>query len=258
MRWSLGGGLNDQPPHNAERDADSSGGRISSHRRDLTNIALEIIAAGHIVERLSKLVDKAPSPRRRLEILRACDEIAEHRAHIEATEKHLREVAEDTKIEHFVVTRRRSVWTKKPAADDTPSDGIPILDASEVHIDAEPGDVNEFALNDPTLVDARYICPGCAGEQFRLEDTVQPPASHEEAWRPGPIVNGKPLWGEGACRGNKIHYWCKAAVEHGFTGMLVIISLPGKGGMFVQFFPDRRIEARPVAVERRGLPKGKP
>lgn len=101
--------MNDRPPHNAERDVDSGGGKISSHRRDLCNIALEIVAAGHIVERVSKLVDKVPSPRRRLEILRACDEIAEHRSHIEATEKHLREVAEDTKIEFFPVPRRRSV-----------------------------------------------------------------------------------------------------------------------------------------------------
>ncbi len=149
-------------------------------------------------------------------------------------------------------------WKRKPAADDTSADGIPILEASEVHIDAEPGDENEFALNDPTLVDARYICPGCAGEQFRLEDTAQPPASHEEAWRPGPTVNGKPLWGEGACRGNEIHYWCRRHTDYGHTGALVIISKPDVGGMIVMFFPDRRITPRPVAVERRGLPKGKP
>lgn len=101
--------MNGDGTHNAVGDADSDGGRISSHRRDLANIALEIVAAGRAVERLSKLVDKVPSARRKLEILCACDEIAETRAHIEATEIHLREVAEDTHVETFVVKRKRSL-----------------------------------------------------------------------------------------------------------------------------------------------------
>ncbi len=148
-------------------------------------------------------------------------------------------------------------WTKKPAADDTPGDGIPILDASELtdsHIDVE----NEFVVNDPTLVDARYICPGCADDQFRLVNTYLPPSSHAEAWRPGPIVNEKPLWEEGACRGNDVFYWCKRHKDYGHTGALIIISKPDVGGMIVMFFPDRRVDVRLVAVERRGLPKGKP
>ena len=96
-------------PFDDERDSD--GGRISSHRRGLANIALEIVASGHTVERLSKLVDKVPSTRRRLEILRACDQIAENRARIEATEKHLREVAGDTSVEMHVIKRKRTLLT---------------------------------------------------------------------------------------------------------------------------------------------------
>lgn len=97
--------MHDHPTNHDGRDPDSSGGRISSQRRDLANIALKIIAAGHTVERLSKLVDKIPSARRRLEILVACDEIAILRETIEATENHLREVAEDTRIEMHVIKR---------------------------------------------------------------------------------------------------------------------------------------------------------
>ncbi len=98
--------MNDHPTNNAVGDPDSSGGRISSQRRDLVNIALQIIAAGRTVERLSKLVDKIPSTRRQLEIVVACDEIAQCRANIEATEMHLRDVATDTRIEMHVIPRK--------------------------------------------------------------------------------------------------------------------------------------------------------
>lgn len=101
--------MNDDATNNVDRDRDSSGGRISSQRRSLANIALEIVAAGHAVERLSKLVDKVPGPRRRLEILRACDEVAALRDSIEGTEKHLREVGEDTQVLTYTLTRPRSV-----------------------------------------------------------------------------------------------------------------------------------------------------
>lgn len=101
--------MNDDGTNNAERDIDSSGGRISSHRRDLANIALEIVAVGRTVERLSKLVDKVPSSRRNLEILSACDEIAVSRSTIEVTESHLREVAQDTRVEMYAVARKKTL-----------------------------------------------------------------------------------------------------------------------------------------------------
>ncbi len=98
--------MNDHPTNNPGRDPDSGGGRISSQRRDLANIALETVAIGRTIERLSKLVDRVPSTRRQLEILLACDQIAQLRSTVEATEMHLREVAGDTRVEMHVVPRK--------------------------------------------------------------------------------------------------------------------------------------------------------
>ena len=127
-----------------------------------------------------------------------------------------------------------------------PDDTIEVLDVSEL-VEA----ANEFNEDSPTVVETRNVCPGCAGDQFRLEETDQPPSSHAQAWRPGPLINGKPLWREGGCRGNSTFYWCESSVEHGHKGTLVIINKPDEGGMIVLFFPDRRIESRAVETERR-------
>lgn len=142
-------------------------------------------------------------------------------------------------------------WKRKPAADDTPADGIPILDVSAL-IDAHDSD-NDFENEIPTVVEVRRICPGCGKDFLALDDTEQPPASHDQAWRPpkGSTVSGM-------CRGNAIWFWCRAAVEHAHVGTLTIMQPAGGGKMDVLFFPDRRLEERPVAVERRGPPKGKP
>lgn len=96
--------------NNDERD--SSGGRISSHRRGLTDIALATVATGNTIARLAKLVDRIPSARRRLEILVACDEIATLRATIEAAEMHLREVADDVREERYVTAPKPS-WVDR-------------------------------------------------------------------------------------------------------------------------------------------------
>lgn len=145
--------------------------------------------------------------------------------------------------------------------DKTPVDleAVEVLDLSELidaHIDAQSQ--NDFENEIPTVIELTPVCPGCGHGQFRMEATDQPPASHAQAWRAGPLVNGKPLYEEGACRGNRIWFWCKASVEHGYVGTLIIINRPGEGGMIVLFFKDRRIAPRPVAVERRGLPPGAP
>lgn len=145
--------------------------------------------------------------------------------------------------------------------DDFPADDtVEVLDVSALiddHLEAQEGaEPNDFENEIPTVIEVRHVCPGCAGEQFRLDETDQPPASHAQAWRPGPLVNGKPTYKAGACRGTKIFYWCERSEEHGHVGTLTVINRPGEGGMHVLFFPDRRIEARPVAVERRaGFPR---
>ncbi len=153
-------------------------------------------------------------------------------------------------------------WTRKPAADDTPSDGIPIFDASEVvepYVDAEPGD--DFESEIPTLVEpvtavgVRAICRTCPGDFMVLEEDVPPPASYDQAWRPplGATISGM-------CRGNKKWRWCRAAIQHNHTGTLTVLlkSPDGEERVHHLFFPDKRVAVRPVAVERRGLPKGKP
>jgi hypothetical protein len=152
-------------------------------------------------------------------------------------------------------------WTKKPAADDTPVDGIPIIDASEVepYVDAEPGD--DFESEIPTLVEPvtavgiRAICRTCPGEFMVFDDAVGPPTSHGQAWSPpeGSVISGM-------CRGNKKWRWCRAAVEHKHTGTLTVLLVSPDGVETVHhlFFPDKRVAVRHVAVERRGLPKGKP
>ncbi len=114
-----------------------------------------------------------------------------------------------------------------------------------------PPELDEFADDVPTLRDLRRLCPGCAQEQFRLEETDQPPASHAQAWSPGPMRGGRPLYEEGACRGNRTWYWCQTHEDYGNVGALIIISKPNEGGMIVMFFPDRRIAPRPVDVDRR-------
>ena len=112
-------------------------------------------------------------------------------------------------------------------------------------------DDDDFENEIPTVVEIRCLCPGCGGDQFRMEDYDQPPASHEQAWRQGPLHEGEPIFGEGACRGNRFWDWCRRHEEYGHVGTLTIKSENGKGGMRVFFFPDRRIEARPVTNDRR-------
>lgn len=131
---------------------------------------------------------------------------------------------------------------------DIPPDDEIELDASEL---IPPPELDPFGDDEPTLRDLRRLCPGCAGEQFRLGEDEQPPASHAQAWRRGPLRNGKPVYEEGGCRGNWTWYWCQRHEDYGHVGALVIVSKPGEGGMLVFFFPDRRIEARPVATDRR-------
>ncbi len=114
-----------------------------------------------------------------------------------------------------------------------------------------PPELDPFGDDVPTLRDLRRLCPGCARDQFRMEETDQPPASHAQAWRRGPTHNGTPAYEEGACRGNKTWCWCKRHADYGFRGALIIISKPDEGGMIVMFFPDRRLESRPVTIERR-------
>ncbi len=134
-------------------------------------------------------------------------------------------------------------FTRKPAADD---DATEILDLSELidaHLDAQTP--NEFADDVPTVIELRRICPGCGRDQVAMDETDQPPGSHAQAWR---RVTGH---GEGACRGNLTWFWCKASLEHRSTGALTILPRGEEGSMEVLFFPDRRIEARPVEVDRR-------
>lgn len=133
-----------------------------------------------------------------------------------------------------------------------PDEALEELDISELidaHLEAQTAD--EFADDVPTVVETRTICPGCGGDQFRLEETDQPPSNHGQAWRKGPLVAGKPLWAEGACRGNTTWDWCPHHTEHDHKGTLTIRPVNGEGGMDVHFFPDRRLEVRPVEVERR-------
>jgi len=148
---------------------------------------------------------------------------------------------------------------KTPGPDFPADDTVEVLDVSALideHLDAQTQ--NDFENEIPTVVEVRHICPGCGGDQFRMEDYDQVPASHGQAWCPGPLHNGEHLWSEGACRGNRFWHWCRAHEEHGKVGTLTIKSQDGKGGMQVHFFRDRRLAKRPVAVERRGLPPGAP
>ncbi len=104
----------------------------------------------------------------------------------------------------------------------------------------------------PTKVRPRP-CPGCTGPFFEMPADAQQPATHAEAWRRGPLHDGKALYEEGACRGNKRWEWCKAPIQYEGKGAL---TLPD---MRVQFFENRRVgPPREVAVERRGLPPGAP
>ncbi len=152
-------------------------------------------------------------------------------------------------------------WKKKPAADD--ADDVIELDelgliAPDVHA-IEAQTANEFDAAADTLVQI-CRCPTCAGPWVALEKDAQPPTTHEEAWQPGPLQSdGKPLWEEGACRGNLKFGWCRAPIKYDGVGALEIHpGEPGKGKLRVHFYKDRRVEVRQVAVERRGLPKGNP
>lgn len=116
---------------------------------------------------------------------------------------------------------------KKPAADDTPE----VLDVSELVESHTPTD---FEADIPTTIDLRHVCPGCGRDSWRIDDSVQPPGSHAEAWK------------RGCCYGNTIFFWCEGPIDRRGIGQLTII-----GSMEVHFFPDRRIESRPVTIDRR-------
>ena len=146
--------------------------------------------------------------------------------------------------------------TNIPADDEV--EEIDVSELIDAHLEGR-APANDFDTDVPTVIVVQPVCPGCGGYQHRLEDTDQPPASHAEAWRRGPLgADGVPAWEEGACRGNATWYWCRESSEHGYVGTLVIISKPIEGGMAVFFFPDRRIEARPVQTDRRQPPRGTP
>ena len=102
--------MDDDANKNDKRD--SSGGRISSQRRHLADIAIKTVTIGSTIERLSKLVDRIPSNRRQLEILVACDQIAALRESVRETEMHLRDVATDTHEERYVVPKRLT-WMER-------------------------------------------------------------------------------------------------------------------------------------------------
>lgn len=106
------------------------------------------------------------------------------------------------------------------------------LDISEL---MPPPELDPFADDVPTLVDRlRCLCPGCGDDQMHLDDSVQPPGSHAEAWK------------RGCCYGNSKFFWCKGPVERRGIGQLTLI-----GSMEVFFFPDRRLASRKVDVDRR-------
>ena len=128
-----------------------------------------------------------------------------------------------------------------------PDETLEVLDVSEL-IDAHLE--NEFANDVPTLIELRRVCPACGGDSRALEETDQPPASHAQAW----ARRGLP---PAICHGNGTWFWCHGPVDRRGIGQLTIIGTT-EGSMEVMFFPDRRLEARPVVVERRGPPKGKP
>lgn len=150
-------------------------------------------------------------------------------------------------------------WTKKPSADDA-GDVIELdelgLIAPDVHAIEAPAD-NEFDADADTLVQLSQ-CPNCGGPWVAMERDAQPPTKHEEAWQPGPVRDGKPQWEEGACRGNLKWGWCRAPIKYDGEGALELHDgEAGKAKARVHFYKDRRVDVRPVAVERRGLPKGK-
>lgn len=105
-----------------------------------------------------------------------------------------------------------------------PDDELEEMDISELI--AEPAAPGEFD-DVPTVVELRHLCPGCADDSMRLDDSVQPPASHAEAWR------------RGCCYGNSIFFWCKGVHERKGEGRLTMV-----GSMEVFFFPDRRLAPR--------------
>lgn len=95
---------------------------------------------------------------------------------------------------------------------------------------------NDFADDVPT----RVTCPGgCHGDFKKLDETEQPPATYEEAWRK-PVV----------CRGTSKWYWCRGPHQRVGLGFLTLVDKTE-----VMFFPDRRVADKPVTVERRKLPK---
>ena len=91
-------------------------------------------------------------------------------------------------------------------------------------------ELNDFAEDVPT----RVTCPGCAGDYKKLDESVPPPATYTEAWHP-PVI----------CRGTSRWYWCCGPHQRVSKGVLTMI------GMEVVFFPDRRVEDKPVFVDRR-------
>lgn len=151
-------------------------------------------------------------------------------------------------------------WTKKPSADD-PGDVIELdelgLIAPDAHV-TEASPYDEFAVAPDTLVQLAR-CPNCGGIWHAMEKDAQPPATHEEAWAPGPLRDGKRQWEEGACRGNLKWGWCRAPIKYDGEGALELHDGdPGTTKARVHFYRDRRVDVRPVAVERRGLPPGTP
>lgn len=107
-----------------------------------------------------------------------------------------------------------------------------------------PPELDEFGDDVPTVVDdviagpVHQLCRGCGDNAMKLDDSVQPPGSHGEAWK------------RGCCYGNSKFFWCKGPVERRGIGQLTLI-----GSMEVFFFPDRRLVSRPVAADRRRRPR---
>lgn len=113
-----------------------------------------------------------------------------------------------------------------------PTDDEIELDASEL---IPPPELDPFGDDVPTVVDPlRCLCPMCGGEQMHLDNSVQPPSSHAEAWR------------RGCCYGNSRFFWCEGPFDRRGIGQLTMI-----GSMEVFFFPDRRLVSRPVDTDRR-------
>lgn len=105
--------MNEQPTNHVERNHDSSGGRISQDRRDVTNRALDLLAIGETLARVAKNLDKAEPDRRRASLFAVVDELAILRENLRGTEDLLRMIAANGPPFPLVPEPRRPTWAER-------------------------------------------------------------------------------------------------------------------------------------------------